>query len=198
MSPITHLLLSWSAASTFAFNKKDRALVTVAGVAPDMDGLGLLWDLTSYQTGQPLALWIRFHHVLGHNITFGVILAMGTFMLATRRVAASVGVLCIFHLHLFCDLLGARAPDEFWSIPYLLPFSHSWNFVWSKQWPLNSWQNFVITFGAITFVFYQGRKRGISPLELVSQRANDSFVSAIRARFGSPYKKRDYPGSELS
>lgn len=191
MSPITHLLLSWSAASTFALDRKDRALVTVAGIAPDIDGIGLLWDLTSYQTGQPLALWIRFHHVLGHNITFGVILAIITFIFATRRVAACIAVFSVFHLHLVCDLLGARGPDEIWSIPYLLPFSNSWDFVWSKQWPLNSWQNFTITIGSIVFVFYQGWKHGISPLELVSQRANDSFVSAIRARLGIQINKRN-------
>lgn len=188
MSPITHLLLSWSAASTFDFDGKDRALVTVAGIAPDIDGIGMLWDLTSYQTGQPLPLWIKFHHVLGHNITFGVILVIFIFFFAKQRVAACISAFLVFHLHLLCDLLGSRGPDEIWSIPYLLSFSNSLDLVWSKQWALNSWQNFVITIGAITFVFYQGWTHGISPLELVSQRANKSFVAAIRARFGVPSK----------
>ena len=188
MSPITHLLLSWSGASSFAFDRKDRALVTVAGIAPDLDGIGLLWDLTSRQAGQPLALWSRFHHILGHNIAFGLFLVMVTFFCATRRVAACLAVLALFHLHLLCDLLGSRGPDEIWSIPYLLPFSHAGDLVWSKQWPLNSWQNFVITIGALGYVFYQGWKRGISPLELVSLRANEAFVGALRERFGAPAK----------
>jgi len=188
MSPITHLLLSWSVASAVASDRKDRALITVAGIAPDIDGIGLLWDLVSRQKGEALALWSRYHHVLGHNITFAVTLAIASFFLAKRRVATCLAVLSVFHLHLLCDLLGSRGPDEIWSIPYLLPFSHSWNFVWSKQWPLNSWQNFAITSGAIAFVIYQGWRRRISPLELVSQDANDSFVGAIVRRLGDPPK----------
>lgn len=183
MSPVTHLLLSWSVASALPLRRKDRVLVTLAGVAPDLDGIGLLWDLAQ-GAGQPLALWSMFHHVLGHNITFGLTLALIIFFAATRRAAACAAALVVFHLHLLCDLFGSRGPDELWSIPYLLPFSESWNFVWADQWPLNSWQNFAITFAAIIFVFYQGLKRSISPLELISQRANNAFVEVIRKRFG--------------
>ncbi len=190
MSPVTHLLVSWSAASTMCNGRKYRALATVAGIAPDLDGIGLLWDMVSYQPGQPLTLWSRFHHVLGHNVTFGLTLAVMACLLATRRTMTFVAVSIVFHLHLLCDLLGSRGPDEIWSIPYLLPFSRSWNFAWANQWPLNSWQNVAITVAAMVCVFYQGWKYEISPLELLSQRANDSFVGALRARFGTPANNR--------
>ena len=45
MSPVTHLLLSWSFSSFFPFDGRDRVLVTNAGVVPDVDGAGMLWDL---------------------------------------------------------------------------------------------------------------------------------------------------------
>lgn len=35
MSPITHLLISWVVADAGNLDKKDRAIVTVAGLAPD-------------------------------------------------------------------------------------------------------------------------------------------------------------------
>lgn len=197
MSPVTHLLLSWSVASAFSFERKDRSIVTVAGVVADMDGFGLLWDLAASQPEQSLALWGRFHHALGHNITCGLFLAFITGLVATRRIAACVATLIVFHLHLLCDLLGSRGPDEIWSIPYLLPFSNSWDFSWSRQWSLASWQNFLITAGAMVFVFHQAWRRGISPLEIVSQRANDAFVAALRARFGAPSENHQPPGTHM-
>lgn len=186
MSPVTHLLLSWSCSSFFPFDRRDRVLVTIAGVVPDVDGAGMLWDLFSYRSGQPLELWIKFHHVLCHNIAFGFFIALLTLCLATRRLAACAAAFLVFHLHLLCDILGSRGPDEAWSVPYLLPFSHAGDMVWSNQWALDSWQNFAITVVALVFIFYQAWRCGISPLELVSRRANESFVSALRNRFGTP------------
>lgn len=188
MSPVTHLLLSWSVGSVFPFDRKDRVLVTLAGVSPDLDGAGMLLDLFSYRAGQPLELWVRFHHVLCHNLAFGLFLALFTFCLATRRLMAGAAAFLAFHLHLLCDILGSRGPDEAWSVPYLLPFSHAGEIVWAHQWALNSWQNFAITFVALVFIFYQSWRKGISPLEIVSRRANDAFVAALRLRFGHPMK----------
>jgi membrane-bound metal-dependent hydrolase YbcI (DUF457 family) len=188
MSPVTHLLLSWSFSSIFPFDRKDRVLVTLAGVVPDLDGAGMLLDLFSYRAGQPLELWIRFHHVLCHNIAFGLFIALFTYCLATRRLLAGITAFLVFHLHLVCDILGSRGPDEAWSVPYLLPFSRAGEIVWAHQWALNSWQNFAITFLALVFFFYQGWRKGISPLEIVSRRANDAFVTALRLRFGLPTK----------
>ena len=44
MSPLTHLVASWIVAAKTTDNLRDRRLVTLAGVAPDLDGLGLLID----------------------------------------------------------------------------------------------------------------------------------------------------------
>jgi hypothetical protein len=38
MSPLTHLLASWIVAAKTTDNPRDRRLVTLAGVAPDLDG----------------------------------------------------------------------------------------------------------------------------------------------------------------
>jgi inner membrane protein len=88
-----------------------------------------------------------------------------------------------FHLHLLCDLIGARGPDgDQWPIPYLKPFSNSVQLAWHGQWALNAWQNFVITGLLLLATFWIAWKYASSPVELVSQSANDSFVFALRRR----------------
>jgi inner membrane protein len=88
-----------------------------------------------------------------------------------------------FHLHLLCDLIGARGPDgDQWPIPYLKPFSNSVQFAWHGQWALNAWQNFVITGLLLVAMFWIARKYGSSPMELVSERWNGTFVTALKSR----------------
>ncbi len=47
MSPLTHLLASWIIAVKTTDNLRDRRLVTLAGVAPDLDGLGIIIDIAN-------------------------------------------------------------------------------------------------------------------------------------------------------
>ncbi len=188
MSPVTHLLLSWSVGSAFPFARKDRLLVAFAGTVPDLDGMGLLWDLwTNRGAGGDLALWVGYHHVLGHNVAFCLGLVACSLFLASRRALACLAVFLAFHLHLACDLAGSRGPDQVWTIPYLLPFSKAGEIAWSGQWPLDSWQNMAITAATLAFVIFTAWKKGISPLEIVSERANAVFVATLRNRFGNPF-----------
>jgi hypothetical protein len=88
-----------------------------------------------------------------------------------------------FHLHLLCDLIGARGPDgDQWPIPYLKPFSNSVQLAWHGQWALNAWQNFAITGFLLLATFWIAVKYGSSPVELVSETWNGKFVQALRAR----------------
>lgn len=191
MNPATHFLLSWSLAGTCDINKRERLLVTVAGIAPDFDAAGLLLDLAAPDPDRPLYYWSEYHHVLGHNLGFGLLVAIVVFALSTRRRLATVLALAAFHLHLVCDLIGARGPDGFqWPIPYLLPFSNQWQWVWSGQWALNAWQNVAITCATLLFMFYHAWRHGVSPLEMISGKANAVFVDTLRTRFGTPRSKQ--------
>lgn len=184
MSPITHLLISWSVASSFKIEKKDRSLATIAGVAPDIDGIGIVFDLFSKGDGRTLDFWSTYHHTLCHNIGFGILLTIIAFLSASRRWLTLGLVLLCFHLHLLCDILGSRGPDgNQWPIPYLEPFSNAWQLYWTGQWSLNAWPNFAITIAAICFILYQAKMLGISPLELISPKANHRFIETIRNRF---------------
>jgi hypothetical protein len=86
-----------------------------------------------------------------------------------------------FHLHLLCDLIGARGPDgDQWPIPYLKPFSNSLQLAWHGQWALNAWQNFAVTGLLLVATFWIAVKYGSSPLELVSQRGNALVIGSIQ------------------
>lgn len=185
MSPVTHFLIGWSVGSLSRVSRKERILVAIAGVAPDIDGIGLLFDLASRDSLH--SAWSRYHHVLAHNIIFALILSAFAYCLATRRSATALLTFASFHLHLLGDLVGSRAPDEIWNIPYLLPFSGR-EFYWSGQWPLNSWQNLLITLAFVALGLYQGWYRGVSPVEVFSAQGNEQLVQALRGRFGVPQR----------
>ena len=188
MNPVTHLLTGWLVANTARLSRRDRALVTVACVIPDIDGLGVIADLATRGTTAPLDWYWRFHHTLGHNLCFGLIVTLAVFWLASRRRVAAALALLSFHLHLLGDVLGSGGgPGSYqWSIPYLAPFSDALQITWDGQWALNAWPNIVITILLLAVTFYLAWRRGFSPTELVSPRADTVFVDTLRRRFGLP------------
>lgn len=89
-----------------------------------------------------------------------------------------------FHLHLLCDLVGARGPDGYqWPIPYLKPFSNTAQLAWHGQWALNGWQNFLFTGVLLAATLWIAWRFETSPLELVSEPANRAFTRTLRQRF---------------
>lgn len=182
MSPVTHLLTGWVLANSTAFSRRDRALVTLAAVIPDVDGLGVIPEVLTRHSAHPLTWFSDYHHVL-HNLAFALAVAAITFVVAVRPWKTAPFALLAFHLHLLEDLAGSRGPaNDYWSVPYLLPFSR-WQWTWSGQWALNSWQNITITAVLLMLVLWLAWKRGYSPLEMVSTRADAGFVQALRHRF---------------
>jgi hypothetical protein len=195
MSPITHLLVGWSIGSLAPVESRDRALITIAAIAADADGLGLAAEWATRESENPLLWWSEYHHVLAHNLAFGVIVAVLGAVLARRKILTAAMILFSFHIHLLGDLVGARGPEGYqWPIPYLYPFSEALNFTWEGQWALNAWPNFVITAGAIAVVFFMGWKKGATPLEMISPKANRALVEAIRRRVGDPQDRGDSAG----
>ncbi|MCI5158848.1 MAG: metal-dependent hydrolase [Candidatus Electrothrix sp. AUS1_2] len=188
MSPATHFFIGWLTANAAQVERRERALITVAGIIPDADGLVIVGDFLAGRSTEQLELWGRYHHVLGHNIGFAALVMTAAFLLARRRRALTAFLAGIsFHLHLLGDLLGSRGPDgDQWPIPYLLPFSDSWQWIWQGQWVLNSWQNLLVTIMVMGTSFYLAWKSGYSPLEMVSAKVDRGFIAALRKRFGRP------------
>ncbi len=185
MSPITHFLMGWAVASSApSLTKRERAMVTWASVVPDVDGLGIVAERLTQNSAHPLNWWSDYHHVLGHNLGFALVVSTVAAIFTRQKIKSTLLVLFSFHLHLLADLIGARGPDgDQWPIPYLLPFSKQLQLTWSGQWALNAWQNFVITAVLIAIAVALARRRGFSPLEMLSPKADSVFVGALRARF---------------
>ncbi|MFO0597307.1 MAG: hypothetical protein U0228_18480 [Myxococcaceae bacterium] len=174
MNPIVHAELSWLGGSRLD-DRRDRLLVTLAGVLPDLDGLTLLAGEEAYG---------RWHHLVTHGalsslLICGVLAAFGK----RRAVVFGLG-LAMFHLHLLCDLAGS-GPG--WPIFYLWPFSRA-ELMWSGQWDLASWQNSLVGLGATLAVLWCAVPLGRTAVELFSLKTDAKVVAALRARF-----KRDAP-----
>ena len=103
-------------------------------------------EYASEKIGDPIPWYTHYHHVLGHNIGFGVLLMAAGVAFAVKRLRTMLVVSLVFHLHLLGDIVGSRGPDGYqWPIPYLLPFSNEVQWSWSGQWELNAWPNILIT-----------------------------------------------------
>ncbi len=187
MSPVTHLLVGWVVANTASLNRRERTAVTVAGAASDLDGFGVIAEVFTRGSANPLPWFSDYHHVLGHNLAFGLLVAGASALVATRRWKTAGLALVAFHIHLLGDLVGARGPDGYqWPIPYLLPFSNTWQWTWDGQWALNAWPNILITLAALGVTFVLAWQRGYSPLGMVSRSLDSHFIDALRHRFPRP------------
>jgi inner membrane protein len=187
MSPITHFFMGWSVANSApSLTKRERAMVTWASVVPDVDGLGIVAERLTQNSTHPLNWWSDYHHVLGHNLGFALVVSALAAIFARQKIKTTLLVFFSFHLHLLGDLIGARGPDgDQWPIPYLLPFSKQLQLTWAGQWALNAWPNFVITGALIAVAVVLARRRGFSPVEMFSSKADAVLVGALRARFPS-------------
>lgn len=206
MSPVTHFLLSWAIAEgTPATTKRERLLITLGGIIPDLDGLGAIPDfLTKWFSDSPTSYFHHYHHLLGHNVLFAGVVAAAAFALVDKgkslgRRAAIAGLVCLtFHLHLLCDVAGSKGPDgSQWPIPYLEPFSDAVQWTWSGQWELNAWPNLVLTGSLILLAGALAVRRGYSFLGLLSERLDAVVVETLRQRFAPHLLAAEGEGAPL-
>ena len=191
MHTVTHFFVGWVVANSGDLNRRERAAVTVSAIVPDIDSVGIIAEKLTQGSGHPLLWWSEYHHVLAHNLGFGLFVAGVVFVIAKKKWLATGLALLSFHLHLLGDVVGARGPDGYqWPIPYFLPFSNAWKITWQGQWAINAWPNFVITGAALLITFFLASKRGYSPLEMLSTSADRAFVKTLQDRFGHPKKNR--------
>ena len=111
MSPITHLLASWIIAAKTTNNSRDCRLVSLAGLAPDLDGVGLISDIVTGMTSdKPTTFYQTYHHFAFHGLPAALLVALLTAALAQSRARVFLLTLAVFHLHVLCDLIGSRGP----------------------------------------------------------------------------------------
>lgn len=186
MHVVTHLLAGWALAEQAKLEKRDKAIVAWASVAPDLDGVGLPVDWATRALGEGTSLYESFHHVAGHGLPAATVFTLICIPFLRRRALGAALVFLSFHLHLLFDLAGSGGgtPGDVWPLHYWWPFSDAL-VLWSGQWPLTSWQNTTLTVALLLYGLYRGARHGSSPLGLFSSRADAELVRALRARFPS-------------
>ena len=189
MSPFAHLVGSWLVASATTNNPRDRKLVTLAGVLPDVDGLGVVVDVVgSLISGKENTFhyYQRYHHILLHGWPGAVAVSILLMFFARQRWQVLLLCLLTFHLHLLCDLVGSRGPTigDFWPICYSEPIFRHPIWFWKSQWKLDGWQNQTIFATLLATSIWLAVKRGYSFVEVVSERADKVFVQVLRQWFG--------------
>jgi inner membrane protein len=175
VNPLVHAELGWLAAQRLRA-RKDRVLVTLAGVAPDLDGLSLLAGQEAYA---------RWHHVVAHGLPAALLLCGLLAWRAEDKRGTFLLGLVTFHLHLACDLAGSgdfALGGSGWPVLYLWPLSRA-ELSWSGQWDLVSWQNTLIGLGATLACLLTALRWNRTAVELFSTSADAAVVRAVRARF---------------
>jgi hypothetical protein len=175
MSPTTHLLASWIIATKTTDNPRDCRLVALAGILPDADGLGLVADYWKawWTHREPTYYYYQtYHHYVSHGLPAALVTMALMACLARRRGRVAFWTLVVFHLHLLCDYIGSRGPDpeDLWPIFYFSPLTLHPMWICKWQWPLDGWQNKVIT---VTLFFWA---------LWISSGRKDSFVGVFNRR----------------
>ena len=137
----SHFLAGWlTSLPAEGLTPRERGAIAIAGVAPDLDGLGLLVDKVNGWRGSESIYYETWHHVLAHSVGGALLFAgvAAAFARAGKRLQVALLTFLSTHLHLLFDLLGSKGSDgSQWPIPYLAPFSQAWQLEWSGQWYFN-------------------------------------------------------------
>lgn len=184
MSPGAHFIGSWLVASFAAKNSRDRKLITLAGVLPDVDGFGMGLDVArGLISGEPTTYhyYHKFHHLLCHGWPAALVICSVLAGFAFQRWRTLGLCLVTFHLHLLCDLLGSRGPSpaDLWPICYGEPLFRHPTWFWKGQWRLDGWQNaatFVVIF---TGALWQSVRLGSSFVEIFGRKVDETFVRVL-------------------
>jgi len=181
MSPGSHLLASWLLANSLTNNQRDRRVVALAGLAPDIDGLGWLLDRGNSWLGSSSDYYFQYHHLVGHNFAASLAIAAAACLLATRRsLGVFLAALLAVHLHFLCDVAGSRGPDGYqWPIPYFLPWDAETLWTWSGQWELNAWQNLAITLVMLSIAMAWSWRQRYSFVEVISAALDREFFKLL-------------------
>lgn len=185
MHVVTHLLAGWALAEQAKLEKRDKALVAWASVAPDLDGIGLPVDWAARALGGASDLYETYHHVALHGLPGALGATLICLPFLRRKALGAALVFVSYHLHLLFDLAGSGGgtAGDLWPIHYLYPLSDA-PVSWNGQWPLTSWQNTTLTAALMLYGLWCGVRRGRTPLNLFSARADAALVQRLQARFG--------------
>jgi inner membrane protein len=170
----------WCVGNLFRITAGQRLACMMAASAADLDGFGILFG--------PEAYW-DYHHKLGHNAAFGLVLCLLLTLMSRGKVLVFCLLIWLFHLHLLMDFFGS-GPG--WPICYFWPFSNrAWdNRHWS--WEFYSWQNISTAIALLAWTVAIAIYRSRTPLERLMPSLDRQLVEWLQQRLSTflPQDKR--------
>jgi hypothetical protein len=181
MAPGTHLIISWLSTVEFLKERRERLLVTLSGVLPDIDGTGIFVDKITGMTNY----YFQYHHYLGHSVFSALAIASFASVIAKHQRVIVWGLsFIVVHLHILCDVIGSKGPDGYhWPVYYFSPFNTDYELTWIYQWELNAWPNMLILMVALVWCGFYARVKRITFLEVFSKRLNQEAFIMCRKYF---------------
>lgn len=176
MNTGAHLQYGWLIAHAREFTRPERAAITLAAAAPDLDGLTIV-------AGAESDFFFHYHHILFHNLLSAVVYTAVVAVFVSRRSLVVFLSLCSFFSHLLVDYLTAP-----WEMAPLQPFSPMMVNLGSHlpKWMVQYVFQFVGIGGILACTVWLYLKYGRTPLEIFSPRL-DRLVSGYLAL---PWKNR--------
>jgi hypothetical protein len=167
MSPLVHGLIAWLFAFLVLKKTNDRRLAVIAGVAADLDGVFILFNMD---------LFTKYHHTFTHSYIFGIPIALTAMILGEEKIKVFFACLGAFTLHLLCDIIGSD-----WPIQPFYPFSH-------LSFSASPYLSITVIYGIISpavfvlcifimlaIMYY----KQASPMEFISEKVDKRFVSSF-------------------
>jgi hypothetical protein len=137
----------------------------------DLDGLSGVFGEMAFA---------EYHHKLGHNVFFGVLMAGALVCFSRHRIKGALLYLGLFHLHLLMDYFGS---GRSWTIYYLWPMSN-WELKSRYVWAFYSWQNLSAAGGLVLWTVLIAIFQGRTPLEAIMPHLDGQLVDWLRRRAG--------------
>lgn len=183
MTPPQHFIISWVVANTATLDRRSRLCITLSGLLPDLDGLGYFVDRANLRFDIYSHYYVQYHHLFGHNIFFGLLIAGISAYLCQRKFVVFGLSLLAFHLHLLADLAGSMGGDGFqWPIYYLYPALPNFVLTWDGQWELSSWKNSVIGVSFFIISLIIAYYKRVTFFEFFSKRFETKVIEVLKHR----------------
>ena len=147
------MMSAWCLGNIPRLSARERFFCLIVGAVPDLDAISGLFGKEAY--------W-DYHHVVAHNVLFGLIVVAILTWFSQNRLKAMLVYFVLFHLHLVMDYYGS---GPLWEISYLWPLS-AWKIVSSRDaWAFFSWQNMSIAGFFFVWTLAIGVLKKRTPLE---------------------------------
>lgn len=183
MTPPQHFIISWVVANTANLDRRSRLCITLAGILPDVDGLGYFVDRVNLRFDVYSHYYVQYHHLIGHNIFAGLFIAGVSAYYCQRKITVFLLSLLTFHLHLLADLAGSMGGDGYqWPIYYFYPLLPDFTLTWSGQWELSSWRNSVIGVSFFIIALMMAYYKRVTFFEFFSTKLEKCVIEVAKQR----------------